>query len=41
MISTYDRIDTSIYHKEALIKNLKSGKYDVWFSKPDYEYDGR
>lgn len=41
MISTYDRIDRSIYHKEALIKNLKSGKYDVWFSKPDYEYDGR
>jgi len=41
MSSIYDRIDRSIYHKEALIKNLKSGKYDVWFSKPDYEYDSR
>ena len=41
-----DRLKKSIYHKEALIKNLKSGEYDVWFSKLDrgastldYEYN--
>ena len=32
-----DRIDRNAFHKEALIENLQSGKYDVWFSKPDRE----
>ena len=34
-----DRINRSTFHKQALIKNLQSGKYDVWFSKPDRETD--
>ena len=36
------RLGNTIYHKEALIKNLKSGKYDVRFSEKDwdpYEYE--
>ena len=35
------RLNKSVYHKEALIKNLKSGKYDVWFNEKDYENDSR
>lgn len=31
------RLGNTIYHKEALIKNLKSGKYDVRFSEKDWE----
>jgi hypothetical protein len=34
-------MDKDIYHKEALIKNLKSGKYDAWFNEKDYENDSR
>jgi hypothetical protein len=37
-------MDRALYHKDALIKNLESGKYDVRFNKPDwksnpYEYE--
>ena len=42
--SINDRMDRALYHKDALIKNLESGKYDVRFNKPDwksnpYEYE--
>ena len=37
MQSINDRIDRALYHKDALIKNLESGKYDVWFSKLDWD----
>ena len=39
MSTTYDRIDRTLYHKDALIKNLESGKYDVWFNKLDWEHN--
>lgn len=35
--SINDRMDRALYHKDALIKNLESGKYDVRFNKPDWE----
>ena len=41
MHTVFYRMDKDIYHKEALIKNLKSGKYDVWFNEKDYENDSR
>ena len=40
-----DRINRSTFHKKALIENLQSGKYNVWFNEPgwdnysDYERD--
>jgi hypothetical protein len=27
------RIDRNLWHKEALIQNLKSGEYDIWFNE--------
>ena len=27
------RIDRNLYHKEALINNLKSGEYDMWYNE--------
>ena len=27
------RIDWNLWHKQALIENLKSGEYDVWFNE--------
>ena len=36
------RIDWNLWHKQALIENLKSGEYQVWFNEkqwndnPDY-----
>lgn len=39
-VSSYNqRLENTIYHKEALVKNLESGKHDVWFGKLDWEYD--
>ena len=33
MQSYGNRIDWNLWHKEALIQNLKSGEYDVWFNE--------
>ena len=35
--SINDRMNRALYHKDAIIKNLESGKYDVRFNKPDWE----
>ena len=39
VFSVKERIDRSIYHKESLIKNLKSGKYDVRYGELDWKSD--
>jgi hypothetical protein len=33
MQSYGNRIDWNLWHKQALIQNLESGKYDVWFNE--------
>jgi hypothetical protein len=38
------RIDWNLWHKQALIQNLKSGEYDIWFNErqwndSNYLYD--
>ena len=33
MQSYGNRIDWNLWHKQALIQNLKSGEYDVWFNE--------
>ncbi|MBO7095133.1 hypothetical protein J6V86_03000 [bacterium] len=30
------RIDWNLWHKEALIENLKSGGYKVWFNEKQW-----
>ena len=30
------RLDWNIWHKEALIENLKSGEYKVWFNEKQW-----
>ena len=37
MDSINDRINRNTFHKQALIENLQSGKYDVWFSELDWD----
>ena len=44
MQSYGSRIDWNLWHKEALIQNLKSGEYDIWFNErqwndSNYLYD--
>ncbi|MBQ5945453.1 hypothetical protein IJL65_03535 [bacterium] len=36
MQSLYGRLDLNIFHKEALIENLKSGEYKVWFNEKQW-----
>ena len=36
MQSLYGRLDSNIFHKEALIENLKSGEYKVWFNEKQW-----
>ncbi len=36
MQSLYGRLDWNIFHKEALIENLKSGEYKVWFNEKQW-----
>lgn len=37
MNSINNRINRNTFHKNALIKNLQSGKYDVWFGELDWD----
>ena len=30
------RIDWNLWHKKALIQNLKSGKYNIWFNEKQW-----
>lgn len=37
--SFYGRLDWDIFHKEALIKNLESGNYDIWFNEKQWNWE--
>ena len=30
------RIDWNLWHKQALIQNLQSGEYDIWFNEKQW-----
>ena len=33
-MQSYDRrINWNLFHKQALIQNLRSGEYDIWFNE--------
>jgi hypothetical protein len=34
------RIDWNLWHKQALIENLKSGEYKVWFNEKQWNDSG-
>jgi hypothetical protein len=36
MQSLYGRLDWNIFNKQALIENLKSGEYKVWFNEKQW-----
>jgi hypothetical protein len=36
MQSYGSRIDWNLWHKQALIENLKSGEYKVWFNEKQW-----
>ncbi len=39
MQSLYGRLDWNMWHKEALIENLKSGEYKVWFNEKQWNWE--
>ena len=39
MQSLYGRLDWNIFHKQALIENLKSGEYKVWFNEKQWNWE--
>ena len=39
MQSLYGRLDWNIFHKEALIENLKSGEYNVWYNEKQWDWE--